>query len=171
MTFAALEAIFRALNEQHVRFVVVGGVAVNAHGYQRLTQDLDLVVELEPENVRAALRALEGLGYSPVLPVRAADFADPEVRRRWVETRGLQVFSLGSDLYRLTVDLFATEPFDFADEYDAALVAAIAPGLEVRFVRLDTLIAMKRATGRPRDTDDAEHLKMISEELLGDDEQ
>jgi hypothetical protein len=169
MKLASLEAVFGALNSAGVRYVVVGGVAVNAHGYQRLTNDLDLVLHLSPENVLAALRALEGLGFRPLLPVRASAFADPEQRRRWVEERNLQVFSLVSDTLRgVTVDVFASEPFDFEVEHESALVAEVGPDLPVRFVNLRTLITMKEAAARPRDLDDAEHLRTILNELQED---
>ncbi|MGI9188899.1 MAG: hypothetical protein ACR2F9_02040 [Longimicrobiaceae bacterium] len=46
-----------------------------------------------------------------------------------------------------------------------ALTAELGAGVEVRFVRLETLIAMKEATGRARDRDDAEHLRQILQEL------
>ncbi|MEX1258958.1 MAG: DUF6036 family nucleotidyltransferase [Gemmatimonadota bacterium] len=168
MTLATLEAVFRALNARGVRYLVAGGVAVNVHGYQRLTHDLDLVLQLDSGNVRAALQALEDLGYGPLLPVRAEEFADPDVRRDWIETRNLQVFSLVSEGHPgLTVDLFATEPFDFPREYEGALVAEVAPGLRVRFVRLAALIAMKEAASRPRDLDDVEHLRALAEEIEG----
>ncbi len=42
MKLASLEAIVRALNEGSVRYLIAGGLAVNAHGYVRLTQDVDL---------------------------------------------------------------------------------------------------------------------------------
>lgn len=165
MRFETLETVFRALRDADVRYVVAGGVAVNAHGYQRMTQDLDLVVELDSANVLAALEALADLGYRPVLPVSAEDFADPETRRGWIEERNMEVFSMTSDEHPdLTVDVFAHIPFDFSEEHARAMVAEVAPGLHVRFVRLPKLIAMKRQTGRPRDLDDARHLEEILDE-------
>ncbi|MCH7891199.1 MAG: hypothetical protein IH921_06830 [Gemmatimonadetes bacterium] len=56
MKLRTLEAIFAVLNGGGVRYLVAGGVAVNAHGYQRMTQDLDLVLDLERNNVLTALR-------------------------------------------------------------------------------------------------------------------
>lgn len=44
-------------------------------------------------------------------------------------------------------------------------MAEVASGLALRFVRLETLIAMKEASGRPLDLDDARHLKWIAEQL------
>ena len=66
------------------------------------------------------------------------------------------------------VNLFAGEPFDFDTEYSNALKGDPGPGLDVRFVSVQTLIAMKEATGRARDTDDVEHLKRILEERAGE---
>ncbi len=166
MKLATLAAIARNLNDAGVRYLIVGGVAVNAHGYQRLTQDLDLVVQLNAGNLLAALRALEPLGYHPALPVRGEEFADPETRRSWIEHKNMQVFPMISNRCAdTTIDLFVTEPFDFDAEYDMALRTELEPGVSLRFLRLRALIAMKDAAGRPRDVDDAEHLRWILEEL------
>lgn len=165
MKLQTLEAIFRAFADAEVRYLVVGGVAVNIHGYPRATQDLDLVVKLESANVLAALRALAYLGYRPLLPVRAEDFADEETRREWREDRNVEVFSMVSDDHAdTTVDLFATEPFPFDEELEGAFLAELSPDLSVPCVRLDTLIAMKEALGRARDRDDVEQLAWIREE-------
>ena len=43
------EPIFETLNATGTRYVVVGGLAVNLHGYQRFTKDVDVVIELLPE--------------------------------------------------------------------------------------------------------------------------
>ncbi len=54
-TFDA-RAIFAALAAHEVRYVTVGGVALQAHGAQRLTQDLDIVFDPAPENARRLAR-------------------------------------------------------------------------------------------------------------------
>ena len=58
-----------ALEEQGVRYLVTGGLAVNAHGYLRFTKDVDLVIHLVPESIVAAFRALASLGYRPMVPI------------------------------------------------------------------------------------------------------
>ena len=55
MKIANLRAILHALNHNNIRYLIAGGVAVNIHGYQRMTQDLDLVIQLIPENIINAL--------------------------------------------------------------------------------------------------------------------
>lgn len=168
MKLTTLEAIGRALGRADVSYLVAGGVAVNVHGHQRLTHDLDLILQLVPDNVRRALRALGELGYRPILPVEVDEFADAERRRVWIAERNMQVFSLVSDKHReTTIDLFVTEPFDYETEYRDALVAEVAPGVEMRFVGLQALIRLKEASGRPIDLDDARHLRWIGRELAG----
>lgn len=165
MRLSTLETIFRALNSAHVQYLVAGGVAVNAYGHQRLTQDLDLVIGLWRENVLRALDVFSSLGYRPIVPVDIAEFADPAKRREWIELKNMQVFSLESDTHPETaVDVFAEEPFAFGPEHDAAEVHELAPGVSLPLVRLTTLIAMKREANRPIDQDDVRHLYWIMEE-------
>lgn len=165
MKLSSLETILCALDSANVRYLVAGGVAVNAYGYQRLTQDLDLVIGLQSENLLRALDALSELGYQPVVPVAIEEFADPAKRREWTEHRNMQVFSLASDTYLdTTLDIFAREPFDFEAEYAAAEIHELAPGVRLPLVALSTLIAMKREADRPTDQDDVKHLSWIVEE-------
>lgn len=165
MKLSAFESVAQALEGAGVRFLVTGGVAVNAHGYLRYTADIDLVIALDADNVVGAFAALEGIGYRPAIPVTARDFADAEVRQRWIADKGMQVLSFFSDSHPETsVDVFVQEPFDFAEEYEAALRAELIPGLSVRFVSIPTLIRMKEAAGRPRDVDDVQHLRWMLED-------
>jgi len=63
-----------------VPFIVVGGIAVNAHGCGRVTFDVDLVINLEPEQIRRAFSDLAAIGYAPSGPIAAEQFADPKRR-------------------------------------------------------------------------------------------
>jgi len=162
MKLTSLEAIVRALDDAGVPFLVVGGLAVVAHGYGRQTQDLDIVIRLEPGPVKAAFVALEGLGYRPRVPVTAAGFADRAQRSAWIEAKGMTVLSFHSDRFRDTpVNVFVTEPFDFAEEHRLAMVEEIAPGLTVRIVRLPCLLRLKQEAGRPQDLADVAELRLL----------
>jgi hypothetical protein len=72
---ALFEPIFDALGRADVRYVVVGGVAV-VHGHARLTADLDLAVDLAPEQALRAIETLVELGLRPAAPLDPAEFAD-----------------------------------------------------------------------------------------------
>ena len=75
-----LVKIFQSLNNQGIRYLAVGGIAVIAHGYARLTMDLDLVVSLDDENIHKALVVFSDLGYRPRIPVPMDEFADSRKR-------------------------------------------------------------------------------------------
>lgn len=162
MKLESVERIARALGDAGVPFIVVGGLAVVAHGYGRQTQDLDLVIRLDPVAIQSAFRALESLGYRPRVPVTAEAFADAQQRARWIAEKGMTVLSFHSDQHRETpIDMFVTEPFDFQLEYDAALREELAPGALVRIVRLETLLRLKERAGRPQDLADIAELRIL----------
>jgi len=161
MRLNSFAAVAKALEEAGVRYLVAGGLAVNAHGYLRFTKDVDLVVQLVPDNIARAFAALATLGYRPVVPIDAAAFADAARRDAWISEKGMQVLQFWSDLHRETpVDLFVREPFPFDDEYGRAMVKQLGT-ISVRFVSIPTLIQMKEAAGRLQDRVDIEHLRMM----------
>ena len=71
------------------------------------------------------------------------------------------VFQLHSDQHRST-PVFVYEPFDFDSEYDQALLEPLAPGIDARIIRLETLLEMKRAANRLKDLADLEALEKIA---------
>ncbi|GKS65557.1 hypothetical protein YTPLAS72_28610 [Nitrospira sp.] len=149
-----------------VRYLVAGGLAVNAHGYLRFTKDADFVIELIPDNIKRVFAALEPLGYKPLAPVTAEQFADRSNREDWIHNNNMQVLQLWSDRHPETsIDIFVQEPFPFAEEYAKALIKPLYGTVEVRFVSIPTLIRMKEAAGREQDRIDIEHLRI----LLADD--
>ena len=162
MKLASFEAIVSALNTAQVRFIVVGGLAVIAHGYGRVTRDIDLVIQLQPDAITNAFKALETLGYFPRVPISAAQFADPRLRSQWIREKGMKVLNFHSDAHRETpVDLFITEPFDFEEEYRTALLQESSPGVTARILRLDSLLRMKAEAGRGRDLADIDELNLL----------
>lgn len=165
MRLSSFEAIVKALNDAGVRYLVAGGLAVNAHGYLRFTKDADLVVQLLPDNILSAFKALKDVGYRPAVPITGEQFADAELRESWIRDKGMRVLQLWSDEHRETpIDLFVSEPFDFDQEYDRGLCKRLYENLEVRFVTIPTLIEMKQLANRPQDQDDIEQLRMLLED-------
>lgn len=165
MKLASVVAIVRAMNDAEVRYLVVGGLAVTAHGYLRYTKDVDLVVQLAPANIERAFAALAGLGYRPTVPVTGAQFADAELRQTWIREKGMLVLSFWSDAHRETpVDLFVIEPFPFDEERAQAVVKHLHGAGPVPFVTIPTLIRLKEAANRPEDQIDIAHLKQRLED-------
>jgi hypothetical protein len=158
--------VLAALNHADVRYLVVGGLAVVAHGYVRFTKDLDLALEMGEGNLSRAVQAFEALGYRPLVPVPLADLVSAEKRRSWVEEKNARAFHLFSDeLPMARIDLLLEIPFEFDDAFGRAHWDELSPELRVPFLGLDDLIRMKEAAGRPTDLADAHKLKLLRENL------
>lgn len=157
-----LKSVFGSLNENKVRYLVVGGLAVAAHGHPRATGDIDIVVALAPENARRAIEALSKLNYRPAVPVRSELFADRETRLQWQREKGMLVFQMRTtEPGDVPVDLFITEPFNFEQVFPQALLVEVASGIEVPFVPYETLLKMKAEAGRPKDLEDIRILRQL----------
>lgn len=165
MKLSTFKEIVRSLHEADVRYIVVGGMAVVAHGYGRLTYDLDIVVQLNSENVVHAFNALKSIGYVPRVPVTAEQFGDKATRQRFITEKNMTVLSFFSDQHpETTVDMFVTEPFDFESCYAGSYNEEIDKGIMIHFIDVQTLITMKQIAGRDKDKDDIAHLRMMLEE-------
>lgn len=138
-------ALLRTLHDAGVRFLIVGGAAATAHGSARLTQDLDVVYDRSLDNLERLVRALGP--YAPYL--RGAPPGLPFVLDVETLLRGLN-FTLTSKLG--DIDLLG-------EIVAGGGYAALAPhcvemnlfGVPCLVLGLDKLIAVKRATGRPKD--------------------
>lgn len=160
---ATFEPTISQLERAKIRYVIVGGLAVVLQGHPRLTMDLDIVVDLEPDNARQAMEALNAAGFRPVAPVDATAFSDPEARRQWIEEKNMIVFSLRDpDEPTRSVDVFVREPIDFVELWSESEVVAL-PTTAARIASIPHLIRMKQESGRPIDLDDIEALRIIHE--------
>jgi predicted nucleotidyltransferase len=150
--------LIRGLAASGVKFIIVGGAAATAHGSSRLTDDLDLVYQREPENVR---RLVETLGpHQPYLRG-----APPGLPFTWDDEtiwRGLN-FTLTTDLG--SVDLLGE--ITLGGTYERLLPHSIRLqvfGYECLCLGLERLIEVKRAAGRPKDLEAVAELQAILEE-------
>lgn len=160
----SVKAIVDALKQAQARYLLVGGLAVNAHGYVRYTVDVDLVIALDPENILRSLGALTRLGYTPRVPVKIEEFADAAKREQWIREKGMIVFQLVSDDHpRTPVDVFVTTPFDFELQFKRAPRLPLLGGREVPVLALDELLLMKTRAGRPKDLLDVDELRSMHE--------
>ena len=137
------DAILRTLSEHGVDYVVIGGLAVQAHGHTRTTQDLDLVPEPSPANLAHLRSALAALGARPV----GARAAEPIT----FDTTG--VVELDTDAGGIDVLLDPPGAAPYQALRSRALELQLDAGT-VAVAGLDDLIAMKQASGRPIDRSD-----------------
>jgi hypothetical protein len=152
-------ALLVALVDADVRFVVIGGHAVAAHGYERATRDLDIVFATDHEN---CVRFADLLGRVDA-DVRMADFPVPggQVTPEWLASGGHFVFATAhGPLDALTW----IAGLDYAKLDSRALTVALADGTELRVCGYDDLVAMKRLADRPRDREDLRELEELRSE-------
>ena len=156
------EPVFVALNAAGARYVVVGGLATVLHGYARLTADIDMIVDLDPPELKKTLAAMASLGLRPRAPVDPLGFADEEVRRSWIEEKGMTVFSFWDPKVPMReVDLFVEHPIPFSELWERSDLVELDQ-TTVRIASILDLIALKRLAGRPEDLQDIEALEEIA---------
>jgi predicted nucleotidyltransferase len=152
-------SIIRALSSARVEFIVVGGVASNLFGSARLTYDLDIVYSRKEENLRQIVKALQNAnpylrGAPPGLPFKF------DLRTL---KNGLN-FTLTTDLG--AIDLLGEIPG--ASSYEELLDDSFEiseQDLRFRCVKLERLIQLKNAAGRPKDLESLAELRAILEDL------
>lgn len=157
------EDIFKALYEEEVRYLIVGGMAVNLYGYARMTVDLDIMVDLKEENLKKLIKAMEKVNCKPKVPVKPTEFTLNAKREEWIKEKGAVVFTFIdlSDPIK-HVDIFLKNPLDFEKAYQSRTTIHVKE-IPIRLVSIDDLIELKRLSGRPRDMEDIHHLNKIKE--------
>lgn len=155
------ERLFHVLNQAKVRYLVVGGVAVNLHGYPRFSADVDLLLFLEKDNLKVFGDTLRRLGYAERLPVPVEKLADRRQVKRWMKEKNLKAFSFvpPSDS-PLHVDIIVSESLQF-DTFAARSVVKKKDALRIPVVSIHDLIQMKKRAGRPQDKIDIEALQKL----------
>ena len=141
-------AVLAALVRAGARFKVVGGVALNLHGIVRSTEDLDLFVDPDPENVRRVVAALREVYADPQLDeIRPDDLGGEYPAIQYVPPDG-----------GFSIDLLSRlgEAFRYDD---VECVTATVEGLAIQLATPRMLYRMKRDTVRPQDQADAARLK------------
>lgn len=141
--------------------MVVGGIAVLLHGYARLTADVDLAVDLAPQEALKMIRALADKGFRPQVPVSAEMFADPAVREGWLQEKHMRAFSLVDPTNPMRVVDVLLKPEVPFEELLTRSEEAFVGETSVRVVSLDDLITLKRHAGRPQDLTDIKELEAI----------
>ena len=152
--------MLRVLVEHGVDFVVVGGIAGVAHGSAYMTHDLDIAYARTAENLTALAAALTDLGAR----LRGAPADVPFLLDAETLKQGAH-FTFETTAGPLDI----LDRPDGSPPYEELKRRAGKPldvdGLPVYVASLDDLIAMKEASGRPRDALVASELRMLADEI------
>lgn len=150
--------LFRALAHREVEYVTIGGIAIQAYGGQRLTQDLDVAIASSTENLARLASALNDLD---------ARILGPNGQRsKSVPSAGLLA---SSDQWHLITDNgpldVLTLPAHLGSFADMRARAHEVPlgDLSIPIAHRDDLLEMKRTAGRPQDLADVKLLESLDD--------
>ncbi|MBI5899327.1 MAG: hypothetical protein HZB40_08895 [Rhodocyclales bacterium] len=156
-----LSELLGALTEREVNFVLVGGLAVQLHGYLRSTFDVDLVLAMNDDNLSRFIDVAKQFGLVPAIPVPLDSLRDAVQIDRWHRDKGMLAFSLReAGAGGMVVDVLVRPEIDFAGLYANAARGELF-GCEVPIAAIDDLLAMKRSANRVKDRLDIEALEKI----------
>jgi predicted nucleotidyltransferase len=131
-------------NSENVRYLILGGYAVNFYGHHRNTKDIDIWIATDPANAAGVSSALTRFGFAAA-SVPVENFQIPE-----------KVYVFGREPLRVDI-LTGPTGIDFNECYPRRVEADL-DGLRVTFISLDDLKTNKRASARTRDISDLENL-------------
>ena len=154
--------LFRTLQDERVDYVVVGGLAINLHGVERATMDVDLVLAMDDANLRRFLAAATRLKLKPTLPVALEALCDAKQLDTWVREKRMIAFSLHAVSPNLpTVDIIVRPALPFETMRRNRIEKDIG-GVRFSLACIEDLIALKTGTGRKQDASDIEALKIVA---------
>ncbi len=159
--------ILEGLYKSKVRYLIVGGLSVNLYGVPRVTQDIDIIIATDRENILKVTSLLKNLGYIPRLPVNPEDLADSDKVRAWIENKNLKAFSFyhRKDNYKV-IDIVLVHPLDFEESFKNRTVKNVKD-IEIYLASIDDIIKTKEFSGRNQDLSDVKMLEKARKYLEG----
>jgi len=135
-----------SLNNNNVRYILVGGYSVVLHGYSRTTGDMDLWVERTPENYQLLTSAFAEFG----MPLFDMNFDNFLSHPNW------DVFTFGQPPSAIDI-MVNLKGLDFSIAFENSVIF-IEDDLAIRTIHKNDLIKAKTASNRPKDQNDLENL-------------
>jgi len=141
------EEVFKALNKNKIKYLVIGGIAVNLHGLHRFTKDLDLIIDLSNNNLIKFIDTIGKLGYKTNVP-----------KHKWGKLAAIAFTGKDEEFDR--VDIFLKNPIDFDKSYKKREIFKLGR-INVSCISLEDLLFLKNKADRLRDWIDIGSLKRM----------
>jgi predicted nucleotidyltransferase len=139
--------LFESLNANSVQYLLIGGYAVGVYGYSRATNDIDIFVADDPENVERVIEALDQFGISGT-----------DLKGIFPKERSL--VEIGVEPVKVQLMNFA-DGIVFGEAYERRLVILVED-VPISTIAKEDLIANKLASGRHKDLADVEMIEQLS---------
>lgn len=157
--------LLATLSGGNIDYVLVGGLAVALHGYQRVTMDVDVVLALDDENLAKFVDCARNANLKPVLPIPIDSLRDAALIDQWHREKGMLAFALrGPEMMATVIDVLVRPVVSFDELKRNAVTRHIGP-LSIPVASIDDLITLKTGTGRSKDVLDIEELRKIKLQL------
>ena len=153
--------IIQALVQEGVSFVLVGGFAVQMHGFLRATYDLDLVLATDEQNLTQFIEVCKRFGLMPVAPVPIESLKNDEQMGRWHKEKGMLAFALREpNISGSVIDVLVRPDVSF-ERLNAEAQKFNLFNCAVAVASIDHLLEMKRIANRAKDRIDIDALEKI----------
>ena len=142
----------KALNNNDVDYILLGGYAVILYGYSRTTGDMDIFVRKTKENYQKIKQAF-GEFRMPVFDMTEENF---------LNNKEMDVFTFG--VPPVSIDILTdSKALEFETAFRKTTIHEIDE-IKIRVIHINDLIRQKKAVNRPKDINDIEHLINLKKE-------
>jgi predicted nucleotidyltransferase len=149
----SLLLFWQSLNKNQVSYIMVGGFAVNMHGYMRATKDADMWIKDSLKNRQNLRKSFRELGYGDYQSLETMQFVP-----------GWSEFYIGDGIVLdIMTGMKGLEDYSFDESLLKASIADLN-GIKVPFLHINQLLANKKAVSRSKDQLDVIELEKIKEE-------
>ncbi len=153
--------LLQSLADAQVAYVLVGGLAVQLHGYMRATLDIDLVLAMDDGNLDRFISVARKFRLQPNIPVPLDALRNADQIDAWHREKGMLAFSLREpQAGGKVVDILVRPQIPFERLLQNAVAGELF-GRKVMIATIDDLLEMKRIANRPKDRIDIEALEKI----------
>jgi hypothetical protein len=153
--------LLQSLADNDVQYVLVGGLAVQLHGFLRATFDIDLVLAMNDENLLRFIGVAKLHGLVPSIPVPMDSLRNPAQIDQWYQEKGMLAFSLREQAAGGSVVDVLVRPYVPFELLSANAITGTLFGRRVPIACIDDLLAMKRVANRPKDQLDIAALEKL----------
>jgi hypothetical protein len=144
-----LLSFWKTLNNNNVKYIMVGGFATILHGFSRNTNDIDFWLEDTKANRKNLRKVFSELGYGDFESIETMDFVP-----------GWTTFYAAGIVLDIMTKMKGLEDLSFDSCYATASIAEIE-GVRIPFLHINHLIENKKAVNRPKDQIDVQELEKI----------
>lgn len=150
-----IDEFVKLANKNQVRMLFVGGAAVNFHGYQRHSADVDIWIETTDDNLKKLVLVFKEMGYE------IDDF--PSDVKNKLQNISVKFSPIDLDLELIT-NFNINKTFDEAYKESEVVIVNDNEFLRWNVLSLEDLISSKIKANRPKDLLDVQQLREINKE-------